>query len=303
MFDPQVIEWCERWLGVIPVAPLFDIHKISDVRGMRLSDGREIVMKIRAAEPRIGSCVAVQRHLWDEGFPVAEPLTEVHPFGDHIASAERFVAGGVPLGRGEDAARRYAEELARAVRLAPAPGDVGTLEPAPYWLNWDHSLPAMWPPDPNVDLNSRAGPDWLDRAAERARRRLAASTSLPTVVTHSDWESQNLRWDGDALLVAHDWDSAVARPEALVAGCSSLMFPSTGPTNEPASLGESLAFLDAYQSERRRPFSPAELEVAWAASVWIGAWKAKKATYYGDTGIVLTDFAPQVEERLRRARA
>ena len=35
---------------------------------------------------------------------------------------------------------------------------------------------------------------------------------------HADWESQNLRWAGERPLAVHDWDSAVAQPEAVVAG-------------------------------------------------------------------------------------
>ena len=72
---------------------------------------------------------------------------------------------------------------------------------------------------------------------------------------------------------------------------------------KPATLEESNAFLDAYQSARGRSFDHAEREAAWAASVWIGAWKAKKATFYGDEGTVLRDLEPQVAERLRRAGA
>jgi hypothetical protein len=81
------------------------------------------------------------------------------------------------------------------------------------------------------------------------------------------------------------------------------MFTSTGFTNEPATLDESIAFLSAYEKVRARSFNDEEREIAWAAGVWIGAWKAKKATYYGDTGVVLSDLKPQILERLRRSGA
>jgi hypothetical protein len=48
------------------------------------------------------------------------------------------------------------------------------------------------------------------------------------VVGHADWESQNLRWDGDRPLAVHDWDSAVAQPEAVVAGLASAVWPAAG---------------------------------------------------------------------------
>ena len=31
------------------------------------------------------------------------------------------------------------------------------------------------------------------------------------VIGHCDWLAGNLRWNGDALLVVHDWDSMTAR--------------------------------------------------------------------------------------------
>ncbi len=301
--DPDLEAWCERWLGALPVAELFRSRKISDVRGLRLADGREVIVKTRDRAERIYACAQVQKHLWAAGFPCAEVLVDPAPLGTRLATAESYVGGGTALRRGVENARRYAEELAHAVSLSPDPASVGTLDPPPYWLQWDHSLAGTWPPDPDVDLSSTQGPQGIDKAGSRARRRILRARDVAPVIGHGDWESQNLRWSGDTLLVAHDWDSAVALPEAAIAGVSSLMFPSTGTTNEPATLNESEAFLDAYQSARQRAFDPEEVELAWAASVWIGAWKAKKASLYGDTGVVLEGFRGQMEERLRRARA
>src|SRR5439155_24135742 len=132
--------------------------KISDVIGLRLADGREIVVKARAPADRIAGCFLVQAHLWRRGFACPEPLAGPAPLGQRIATAERYVASGSSLGRGVANAQRYGAELARAVRLAPAVNDVPSLEPRPFWLDWDHSLEGIWPPDPNVDLNGRAGP-------------------------------------------------------------------------------------------------------------------------------------------------
>ncbi|HEY8648802.1 MAG TPA: hypothetical protein VIM50_05430 [Candidatus Limnocylindria bacterium] len=221
-----------------------------------------------------------------------------------MASAERYVPGGVPLPRDAEAPRRYAEQLARQVALAAEIAErVPTLEPPPYWVHWDHQLAGTWPPDPDVDLNVPAGPPDLDEVGERARRRLIRHHALPSVIGHCDWESQNLGWRGDALIVAHDWDSLVRRPEAALAGLTSLMFPSTGTTNEPATLEESESFLRSYERARGRVFSAEEREIAWAAGTWIGAWKAKKAALFGDSGVVITGFLPSTAERLRRAGA
>lgn len=299
-----IAEWCERWLGSKPTSLLFASDKISAVVGLRLADGREVVVKSRRPQERLAGCFAVQRHLWSSGFPCPEPLAGPAPLGDLVATAERYVGGGTPLARDAEAPRRFAEPLARQVALSTEIAErVPTLEPPPYWARWDHELAATWPPDPNVDLNVPAGPAELDDAGERARRRLLRPRGLPDVIGHCDWESQNLSWRDRELLVAHDWDSLARRPEAAIAGMTSLIFPSTGTTNEPATLKESEEFLRAYERARGRAFSDDEWELAWAASAWIGAWKAKKAAIYGDAGVVRKDFLRDVAERLHRAGA
>jgi hypothetical protein len=39
--------WCERWLGAPPAAELFESGFLSTVKGLRLADGREVVVKVR----------------------------------------------------------------------------------------------------------------------------------------------------------------------------------------------------------------------------------------------------------------
>jgi hypothetical protein len=291
--------WCEQYLGAAPTGVLFRSDKISRVVGLRLNDGREVVVKSRPAEPRVATCFAVQRYAWERGFPCPEPLAGPAPLGELMATAERHVPGGEFL-RGPDAPEAYGRWLAKLVKLVPADAVTGTLEPVPYWMDWDADRPRTWPPDPNVDLNASSAPHWLDEAADRVRRRLRDAATLPRAIGHADWECQNLRFRGVELHVAHDWDSAVRQPQAVVAGMSALMFPSTGTTNEAASTSESDGFLAAYQNERGRPFSEAERQVAWAAGLWIGAWKAKKALMFGDASVA-ERLRPEVSERLSRA--
>lgn len=83
---------------------------------------------------------------------------------------------------------------------------------------------------------------------------------------------------------------------------TSLIFPSTGTRNEAATLEQSEEFLEAYQAVRGRRFSREETELARAAGLWLGAWKAKKALLFGDTS-VMDDLASHVAERERRMGA
>ena len=39
--------WCRRWLGAPPAAQLFEAGYLSTVKGLRLADGREVVIKVR----------------------------------------------------------------------------------------------------------------------------------------------------------------------------------------------------------------------------------------------------------------
>ena len=297
--DPKTLAaWCVEHLGSTPESHLFSSEKISHVAGVRLADGREVVVKVRGAAARLNTCAVLQQLAWQRGFPCPQVLAGPAPFGDGLATAEAYVPGGGAL-RAPDAPALYARGLAWLVSLFTRDDAAGTLDPAPYWMDWTHSGSTTWPSDPDVDLNATDGPDWLERAGRMARERLLVAHGLPEVIGHSDWENQNLRWKGRELHVVHDWDSLVQRSEAEIAGMSSLMFPSTGTRNEAASIEQSEEFLAAFENARRR-FSRDESEVAWAAGIWIGAWKAKKAILFGDR-VVARELEPQVDERLRRA--
>jgi hypothetical protein len=65
--------WCARWLGAPPMSVLFEVAHLSIVTGLRLADGREVVIKARPPAARLQACVHVQRHLWAAGFPCQNP--------------------------------------------------------------------------------------------------------------------------------------------------------------------------------------------------------------------------------------
>ena len=94
-------------------------------------------------------------------------------------------------------------------------------------------------------------------------------------IGHGDWYTANLRWKGDDLYTAWDWDSAIAAPEPVIAGLASAVYPVTEAGTE-ATVTESEAFLDAYQGARGRSFRDDELTQAWAAGLWLRAFDAKK---------------------------
>ncbi|KOV88453.1 hypothetical protein ADL02_16775 [Streptomyces sp. NRRL WC-3723] len=297
-------------MGSPPAQTLFERAHLSTVMGLRLADGREVVVKARPLTPRLAGCLEVQRRMHQAGFPCPEPLAGPEPVGGQgplrglVVTAEALVPGGTVLPPHPDAPELFAEALARLMAAAPSVADVPSLAPAPPWNGWDHDDPRPWPwpDDMDVDLNDHPGPGRLDETARRVRTRLRRA-ALPEVVGHGDFESQNIRWNGDRLHAVHDWDSAVARPEAAIAGLAAAVFPAGGPEDRPATVAETERFLDGYARARRRPWTREESEVAWAAGLWVLAFNAKKASVARPDSSAAARLAREAPERLRRADA
>ncbi len=199
------------------------------VFGLRLADGRDVVVKARADDGRAVSCVAAQARLAERGFPCARPLTPVAGIGSLAVHAEEFRPGGEVLhGDSPDVAVRYAEvfawlmaELAGVTVAPPLPN--------PPWVRWDHADSGMWPAIDFLDNRDQSVvPAHVAEAAERARGRLLAA-ALPCVLGHADFEAQNIRWHRREVGTVHDWDSLAWQPEAALAGAASGAFASAGP--------------------------------------------------------------------------
>jgi hypothetical protein len=304
--------WCRDHLGAAPAGLLHHVEHMSEVLGLRLTDGREVVVKARPDQNgREAACVEIQRILATRGFPCATPLTGVTVHDGRAIHAEQWRPGGEVL-RGDDpaTARLFAVLLAEQVTLAEdievggtAPGAVPAPVPSPEWVRWDHDeSPGPWPRIPYFEerAHGRTLPEGIEDAAHRIRARMMLSR-LPRVLGHVDWESQNLRWKGTTPWAVHDWDSLAWISEAAIAGSACGAFASWGqPTLAP--LASSVAFLSAYQ-QARRPFSAEEVEVAWAASLWLPLHNARAEVLMDKRPIALTALIPQLPHRLHLAGA
>ncbi|HEY3957074.1 MAG TPA: hypothetical protein VGM53_27215 [Streptosporangiaceae bacterium] len=298
--DPaRLARWCAEYLGSPPAAELFRSGYLSAVIGLRLADDREVVIKVRPGSPRIAACAEVQRRMFESGYPCPEPLCGPAPFGGDVATAEVYVPGGAVLPAAEHPSRVSAAAFARLIRLAPRPADLPPLDPAPSWAAWNHTEPGLWPrPDEfDVDLNEVAGPEWIDQAGRRARDRLRAGAP-GAVIGHCDWLASNVRWEGDELLVVHDWDSMAADGEAVLAGFAAAVHSAVSP-DEPATVGETGQFLDAYGDARGQRLSTDEVQLSWAAGVWTRAYDAKCQRAAGQAAVSLSK--EEAHQRLRRA--
>jgi hypothetical protein len=292
-------QWCEEHLGSAPAGEIFRSGYLSAVIGLRLADGRAVVVKVRPDAPRVAACVEVQRRLYESGYPCPEPLSGAVPFGGGVATAEAYVPGGAVLPGAGRSARAFAGAFARLITAAPRPAEVPDLDPPPSWADWDHGGAGLWPhpDDPDVDLNEVSGPAWIDEAGRCARDRLRAGES-ETVIGHCDWLAANLRWDRDKLLVVHDWDSIAADSEAVLVGLAAALYSAVS-VNELATVEETQQFLDAYCGAHGRRLSDGELERSWAAGVWTRAFDARYQHAVGQPVRSLTETAAR--ERLRRA--
>jgi len=288
--------WCTVHLGSPAESELFRTGHLTRVIGTRLADGREVVVRVRPAAPRIAACTEIQRRVFDSGYPCPQPLAGPALLGEYEATAESHIPGEVLLPDSSRAARPFAAALAQLVSLAPQPGQVPPLVPAPPWTAWNHSEGGLWPwPEAlDVDLNQVDGPAWIDAVGQAARQKLREGQDQ-AVIGHGDWITDNLRWHGNRLLVAYDWDSLIADSEAVIAGLAAAiyLYPAL-PT-----VTETRDFLDAYATARGRPFSHGELQRCWAAGVWTRAYDAKHEHAAGQPVTRLTSV--EAHERLRRA--
>lgn len=315
---PELVAWCEQHLGSPATQRFFGADHLSAVHGLRLADGRAVVLKVRGAAPRLVGCVVAHRVLHAAGVPCPRPLAGPHPLSERSPERWCTAESWEPDGRrrpGGDVAVAYAELAARIVSIGPAPAAIPSLEPPVPWLWYGHGAPdRTWPPpaddwwDPHrieADLPAAV----LD-AARRARRRLLADDvrALPPVVAHADLSGINVRWfpprepGGPWRPLVHDWDSVVSLPDAVVAGAAAADHASVDECRL-APLDDVDRFLGAYCRVRGRAFTPAEVEVAWAAGVWVAAYNAAFEHLHGGPGPVTVQLELDADERLTRAGA
>ncbi|MFC0543488.1 phosphotransferase family protein [Kutzneria chonburiensis] len=294
MDSDLLARWCVEHLGSGPAKELFRSGHLSAVMGLRLDDGREVVVKVRPDSPRLAACVEVQRRMFEAGYPCPEPLTGVERLGGDMATAERYVPGGAVLPGGKDASVAFAEAFVGLMELAPRPEEVGTLNPPPEWMDWNHCGEGLWP---KPDLDGVAGAEWIDEAGRRARERLRADEGA-AVIGHCDWLAGNVRWNEGELLVVHDWDSVAAESEAVLVGCAAALHSTVDP-EELATVEETERFLVAYGRARGRELDENERRRAWAAGVWTRAFDAKCQHAMGQRITALSE--GEARERLKRA--
>jgi hypothetical protein len=278
--DAAVEAFCRTHLAAAVGEVLFRATSVGVVYGVRLNDGRRVVIKSHQPRESAQALVAmhrVQAHLHREGFPCPAPLVAPAAVANGLAVAEELVDAGEFSDTHEPAYRRLmAEALAWHLELTRA-----CRRPAALGGAWSMYTPRrLWPRElhtPILDFETTAaGAEWIDAIAAKAKERAAAPGEL--VVGHHDWSGKHFRFAGDRVTVIYDWDSVRLGHEAVIVGNAAMTFtanfdlPGLKLTPTP---DEVRAFVDDYSVARSTPLSGSEREQVAACATFIAAFTAR----------------------------
>jgi hypothetical protein len=268
----------EHQLGTPVAGGLFYAASSGCVFGLRLEDGRSIVLKAYQShwEQRFLRAVQrVQRAVAGTGFPCPMPLAGPVAVGRGSATIESLLPDPGPDDRFDESyLERSSAGLVALLHSARglAPDD---LELHPSRMAEGELYPI--PHNPIFDLQGTAeGAEWIDEWARRAWSR-RSSDALPGVIAYLDWSARNVRMGPTGVVAVYDWDSVSVASEATTAGQAAATWRSTGDTTDIGApdAGEIARFVLSFTRALGRPFSVLEMDVAHAAAVWVMAYAAR----------------------------
>jgi hypothetical protein len=251
--------WCREQLGTGVAVAHWSQEGTGLVWGVALDDGRRVVIKAHRRgympDEHLPAFLEVQRRVASVHHWAPMPLAGPAPLGDRVATAETWLADGVPA----------SDPVTMAHALLALVGAAGE-PPAGLFPLW--SFPTLWPPphQEHIDLEAPGGA-WIDDVAAAARARMQGRRGNRQVVGHVDWRCEHVLVDPatNALRAVHDWDSLTAGAEDWIAGAAAVCFTvdfhagDGSPARWPSS-SESAAFLAAYDPTGR--LDPAQVEAA-----------------------------------------
>ncbi len=305
-----IADWCLRHLGAHPVHSFITSAPASQLWGFELSDGRVVAVKLRPDSTRIAACDAAHRRIQEHGIDCPALLAGPEPIGDSpgmVVTAEKWRADGA-VWPNDDPAGAYGRLQARLV-AACADIEPARLAPPSPWLAYDHGDPdRLWAPEPNPAWDPerilRELPPGLAATAGAAKERLLAAP-LPEVVGHGELNGVHIRWlegpGGVPSAIVHGWEEITGRPEAVLVGCLAANFNELPDESRIAPVALGRRVLAAYQSESGRALTDEEVEVAWAASAWVGCYNAAREHLRGAAGQVTHQIMIDASIRLQLA--
>src|SRR5215204_6181395 len=183
--------FCGKELGSEPAELRFFRMSVGAVFGLRLADGRAVVVKLHLRRERLRRLAAVQRvqrHLTDNGFPCPRPIGEPRRLLELPVTVEEYLGGGEERDAHDPHVRRViAQTLARLLRLTEGIDEPELAEGwEPYGGNgWGEPHNALF------DFGATAaGAEWIDELASAAWPRSQVGRQ---VVGHTDWVTKHFQ--------------------------------------------------------------------------------------------------------------
>jgi hypothetical protein len=268
---------CARALAPVDDC-LFYHSNVGMAAGFTLTDGRRVVAKVHGpgqTRARLKAVQRVQGRLADAGYPCPRPLGVAHCAHAFVTLEEMRTDGVYRDAHEPGVAETMARALAEQVAITGTVDEVLALTREPIRAQRD---PWRDTRHPRFDFEgTREGAEWIDAIAAEALARLRDDPG-EIVVGHIDWRVEQMRFTGDRISVAYDWDSLVRDSETTIVGYASRAFPlawERGGTRLWPTLDEQVAFVDAYEATRGRPFSRAERRAIAAAAAFQSAYGAR----------------------------
>jgi hypothetical protein len=200
---------CVATLRSPPRETLFYQSSIGTVAGLRLENGQRVVVKAHPPATssahlrevlRLQSIVGSKLHLAPEVLAGPELL------GRGYAVVEGLVdRGSIRDGHDEAVRTGLAQSLHAIVDCLQPEYESSAL---PYSLLFDRPRDRLWPPPHSKLFDFEAtteGAQYIDLVAAKALERM--SPAGRAVIGHGDWRAEHVRFDGNAPVVAFDWDS------------------------------------------------------------------------------------------------
>lgn len=248
------------------------------VFGLRLNDGREIVLKALrpgADEQRLRAVVSAQNKLAASEFGCARVLNGPSLTKGVLVVVEELISCASTGSPHEPPARAsMVAALAAQINILRDMDGDQLVSGRPAWADWSVGA---WPVPhhPAFDFSAPVpGFEWVDESADVAAQVLRDADNSHRVIGHTDWVWQNVCVVDGAFVTGYDWDSLVYAPEPMVVGLSAGAFTQGSPVPPDAPTAEEVAaFLDDY--EQFRAFSSEERRTSEAAATWVRCYNAR----------------------------
>ena len=276
--------FCLAHMGAKLAGYLFYGSSVGSTHGVRLTDGREIVIKSRPPihvnpdlkhdRQSLDLICSVMRWLRAQDYPCPSVLLGPTPIGKGLATVEEYFAPGdygdafVPACR-RAIARGFAELIAL---LRTYDGTVSSLQ------HFQRGS-ALYPQPHGKIFNFEAtatGAEWIDEFARRARD--TETHDGARALGHADWKIEHLRFQDGRIVATYDWDSLAFRTETELVGGSAPGFTADwtreGVRRIP-SAEDIRAYIADYEHARGQSFTKQDRQSVFASCVYWIAYGAR----------------------------